>query len=52
MRRFAPLLGLLALACSVTPALAGKTHNVVLIVSDGLRWQEIFQGADPLLLDA
>jgi hypothetical protein len=31
---------------------AGKTQNVVLIVSDGLRWQEIFQGADPLLLDA
>ena len=52
MRTFAPLLGLLALACGVTPALAAKTHNVVLIVSDGLRWQEIFQGADPLLLDA
>src|SRR5579871_6215896 len=34
------------------PAFAGKTQNVVLIVSDGLRWQEIFQGADPLLLDA
>jgi Metalloenzyme superfamily len=32
-------------------ALAGKTQNVVLIVSDGLRWQEIFQGADPLLLE-
>src|ERR1700761_2895786 len=33
-------------------AVAGKTQTVVLIVSDGLRWQEIFQGADPLLLDA
>src|SRR5260370_361913 len=34
-----------------TPALAGKTHNIVLIVSDGLRWQEIFTGADPTLLN-
>jgi hypothetical protein len=28
-----------------------KTRNVVLIVSDGLRWQEVFTGADPSLLD-
>ncbi|MBS0364535.1 MAG: alkaline phosphatase family protein [Proteobacteria bacterium] len=28
-----------------------RTHNVVLIVSDGLRWQEVFTGADPLLLN-
>ncbi|HEV8018740.1 MAG TPA: hypothetical protein VGP32_09315 [Steroidobacteraceae bacterium] len=28
-----------------------KTRNVVLIVSDGLRWQEIFTGADPSLLN-
>src|SRR3984893_15403288 len=28
-----------------------KTRNVVLIVSDGLRWQEIFTGADPALLN-
>ena len=27
-----------------------KTRNVVLIVSDGLRWQEVFTGADPELL--
>ena len=33
------------------PALAGKTQNVVLIVSDGLRWQEIFTGADAALLN-
>src|SRR6202050_4326970 len=33
------------------PAAAGKTQNVVLIVSDGLRWQEIFTGADPALLN-
>src|SRR5580698_4632938 len=29
-----------------------KTRNVVLIVSDGLRWQEIFTGADPTLMDS
>jgi Type I phosphodiesterase / nucleotide pyrophosphatase len=52
MPKLAPLLGLLVVAGWVTPALAGKTQNVVLIVSDGLRWQEVFQGADPLLLDA
>src|SRR5450432_4242939 len=34
------------------PALAGKAQNVVLIVSDGLRWQEVFTGADPALLDS
>ena len=32
-------------------ALAGKTRNVVLIVSDGLRWQEIFTGAEADLLN-
>ncbi len=28
-----------------------RTRNVVLIVSDGLRWQEVFTGADPELLN-
>jgi Type I phosphodiesterase / nucleotide pyrophosphatase len=46
------MLALLVLAGLAAPAFAGKTQNVVLIVSDGLRWQEVFQGADPLLLDA
>jgi Metalloenzyme superfamily len=31
---------------------AGKTRNVVLIVADGLRWQEIFTGADATLLNS
>jgi hypothetical protein len=29
-----------------------KTRNVVLIVADGLRWQEIFTGADASLMNA
>jgi len=41
----------LALAHAPANPAALKTRNVVLIVSDGLRWQEIFSGADPALLD-
>jgi hypothetical protein len=40
----------LALASAQQSPPALKTRNVVLIVSDGLRWQEIFTGADPTLL--
>jgi Metalloenzyme superfamily len=36
---------------AAAPMPAGKTRNVVLIVSDGLRWQEVFTGADPTLLN-
>jgi hypothetical protein len=32
-------------------ALAGKTRNVILVIGDGVRWQEVFTGADPLLLN-
>ena len=36
---------------SAAPAMAGETRNVVLITIDGVRWQEVFSGADPLLLN-
>ncbi len=29
----------------------GKTENVILIDTDGLRWQEVFSGADPALMN-
>src|SRR6202171_3406836 len=29
-----------------------ETHNVVLIVSERVRWQEVFTGADPTLMNA
>jgi Metalloenzyme superfamily len=52
------VLGVLLLALGAGAPLAWadgaappKTRNVVLIVSDGLRWQEMFTGADPLLLN-
>ncbi|HEY6483023.1 MAG TPA: hypothetical protein VIY54_05795 [Steroidobacteraceae bacterium] len=44
------LLGL-SMSTLLAPAMAHQTRTVVLIVSDGLRWQEVFSGADPLLLD-
>jgi hypothetical protein len=51
---FRPLtLGALLLAAALGTAAyaAPKTQAVVLIVSDGLRWQEVFTGADPTLLN-
>ena len=38
-------------AAAVHAQPAPHTRNVVLIVSDGLRWQEVFTGADPALLN-
>ena len=31
---------------------AQQTENVVLIVTDGLRWQEVFRGAERRLISA
>jgi hypothetical protein len=50
-RRGAKLLVFLFLTLSTLTAEAGATRTVVLIVSDGLRWQEVFTGADPGLLN-
>jgi hypothetical protein len=32
-------------------AWAGKTRHVILLISDGVRWQEVFTGADPTLMN-
>ena len=53
-RRVLGVIALLLLASAQAPAADVsplKTRNVVLIVSDGLRWQEIFTGADAKLLN-
>jgi hypothetical protein len=42
----------LPFACSLSAQSQPKTRNVVLIVADGLRWQEVFTGADPSLLNS
>jgi hypothetical protein len=50
----AALLSTLFALLLAAPSLAQpplRTRNVVLIVSDGLRWQEVFTGADPTLLN-
>jgi|KBSMisStandDraft_5_1062788.scaffolds.fasta_scaffold01782_2 hypothetical protein len=44
------LVAMLSLACGST-ALAGKTRNVVLIISDGLRPEEMFRGAELELIN-
>lgn len=48
------LLSALMLLGSILPAFAQQTNlqteNVILITFDGLRWQELFQGADPKLI--
>ncbi len=49
--RLTLFLPLLLLVSPHVQAGTPKTRTVVLIVSDGLRWQEMFSGADPLLLD-
>jgi Type I phosphodiesterase / nucleotide pyrophosphatase len=48
------IVGILSLAVGSASAQTEqlKTRTVVLIVSDGLRWQEIFSGADPTLMDS
>ena len=47
-----PGLLLALLFASVSAFAQGKTRNVVLIVCDGLRWQEVFTGADTTLMDS
>jgi hypothetical protein len=34
---------------AATPA-SHKTQHVLFVMTDGLRWQEVFRGADPALL--
>jgi hypothetical protein len=41
---------LLCVLCSAS-AWGGKTRNVILVIPDGVRWQEVFTGADPTLLN-
>ncbi len=48
--------GFLTLDCVVTCVQGGqkpalKTRNVLLVTIDGLRWQEVFGGAEPALID-
>jgi hypothetical protein len=48
-RRSHALLILAAAACFGQPQ--RRTENVVILMTDGLRWQEVFSGADAVLID-
>jgi hypothetical protein len=50
MKRIALFLLALAAAAAQTPA-PQRTQNVVILMTDGLRWQEVFSGADASLMD-
>ena len=39
-----------ALAWTAAAQTVRKTENVILVMTDGLRWQEVFRGADPALM--
>src|SRR6185369_16277406 len=41
----------LVLASSLLAAQPHKTRNIILVTADGLRWQELFTGIDPLLMN-
>jgi hypothetical protein len=47
--RFISIFALFLLTASA--AFAQKTRNIVLITTDGFRWQEVFTGADKSLID-
>src|SRR5678809_1119978 len=51
MKRIFALL-LLCLTPIAAQSRVGKTQNVILVMSDGLRWKEIFEGVDAELLSA
>src|SRR5262245_8348588 len=52
MLKFPTLFAVFALLLAAAPpAWAGKTHNVILVIADGVRWQEVFEGADATLLN-
>ena len=37
--------------CSAATFVGPKTQNIILVTTDGLRWQEVFTGADPELMN-
>jgi hypothetical protein len=57
MRRFSVVLYLTLLCTGLTPAslIAApplKTQNVILVMNDGVRWEEVFRGPETLLVSA
>lgn len=44
-----PTMRFAVLVAVATHLFAGQTRDVIVVTADGLRWQEVFQGIDPLL---
>jgi hypothetical protein len=42
---------LLALACLVASLYGAQTRHILFVMTDGLRWQEVFGGSDPSLVE-
>ena len=55
MRRFMGLIGLALAMCFFGPVATARAQDgaphVVLVTIDGLRWQDLFRGADPALVE-
>ena len=45
------ILGGSLILCGLASAQPPKTENVIFVMTDGLRWQDVFRGADPALLN-
>ena len=45
------LIGLLVGSLAPAAAPPHRTRNVIVVMTDGLRWQEVFQGADAAMMD-
>src|SRR3954464_9061740 len=48
---FRILTALIGVALTCRSADHHRTENVIFVMTDGLRWQELFRGADPTLMD-
>ena len=51
IRRLPGFVAILSSLLPVAAQSAHKTQNVIFVMTDGLRWQEVFRGADPALMN-
>src|SRR5579863_7054005 len=51
MRFFPAILCAVLLACGPAFGQSLKTKHLILLTSDGVRWQDVFRGEDPMLMD-
>ena len=50
-RHFLQACGTATALASISSAQQRKTKNLILVTADGLRWQDLFTGIDPLLMN-